>query len=103
MPMRVQVFDVIETLPDLQALDPAFEAVFGDRGVREEWFQQMLQSAFVSTVTNAYRDFSVLGRGALAMTAVRRGVKLSQVDQHRILSTLRQLPPHPDVTHCHSR
>ncbi len=42
MRMRVLVFDVIETLLDLQALDPAFEAVFGDRGVRREWFQQML-------------------------------------------------------------
>jgi len=46
--MRVLAFDVIETLLDLRALDPTFEAVFGDRGVRQEWFQQMLQSAFVS-------------------------------------------------------
>jgi 2-haloacid dehalogenase len=103
MRMRVQVFDVIETLLDLQALDPAFEAVFGDRGVRQEWFQQMLQSAFVSTVTNAYRDFTVLGRGALAMTAERRGVQLSQDDQQRILGTVRQLPPHPDVIEGLSR
>jgi 2-haloacid dehalogenase len=101
--VRVLVFDVIETLLDLQALDPAFEALFGDRGVRREWFQQMLQSAFVSTVTGAYRDFTVLGRGALAMTAERRGVQLSQEDQQRILGTLRQLPPHPDVIEGLSR
>ena len=101
--MRVLLFDVIETLLDLQALDPAFEAVFGDRGVRQEWFQQMLQSAFVSTVTNAYRDFSVLGRGALTMTAERRGVQLSQDQQQRILGTLRQLPSHPDVVEGLSR
>jgi len=103
MRMRVQVFDVIETLLDLQALDPAFEAVFGDRGVRKEWFQQMLQSAFVSTVTIAYRDFTVLGRGALAMTAARHGVQLSQDDQQRILGTVRELPPHPDVIEGLSR
>ena len=95
--MRVLVFDVIETLLDLQALDPEFEAVFGDRSVRQEWFQQMLQSAFVSTVTNAYRDYTVLGRGALAMTAERRRVQVSQDNQQRLLGTLRQLPPHPDV------
>ena len=95
--MRVLAFDVIETLLDLQALDPTFEAVFGERGVRQEWFQQMLQSAFVSTVTDAYRDFGQLGRGALEMTAKRRGVELSPDDQQRILSTMRQLPPHPDV------
>jgi hypothetical protein len=27
----------------MQTLDPALEAVFRDRGVRQPWFQQMLQ------------------------------------------------------------
>ena len=95
--MRVLVFDVIETLLDLQALDPAFESVFGDRGVRQQWFQQMLQSALVSTVTGGYRDFTQLGRAALEMTAKRRGVELSPDQQQRILGMVRKLPPHPDV------
>ena len=95
--MGVLVFDVIETLLDVQALDPAFESAFGDRGVRQQCFQQMLQSAFVSTVTSAYRDFSELGRAALQMTAKRRGVDLSPEQQQKILGTIRQLPPHPDV------
>ena len=95
--MRVLVFDVIDTLLDLRALDPAFEAAFGDAGVRQHWFQQLLQSALVSTVTDAYRDFSQLGRAALEMTARRRGVELSSDDQQRILGTVRQLPAHPDV------
>jgi len=101
--MRVLVFDVIETLLDLQTLDPAFELVFGDRSVRQQWFQQMLQSAFVSTVTDTYRDFSQLGRAALEMTAKRHGLELSQDDQQRILGTIRQLPPHPDVIEGLSR
>ena len=101
--MRVLVFDVIETLLDTQALDPAFESVFGDRSVRQQWFQQMLQSAFVSTVTNAYRDFSQLGRAALEMTAKRRGVELSPEQQQQILGMIRQLPPHPDVVDGLSR
>jgi 2-haloacid dehalogenase len=95
--MRVLVFDVIETLLDLRALDPAFEAVFGDPAVRQQWFQQMLQSALVATVTDAYHDFTQLGRAALQMTAGRRGVELSPEDQQRILGTVRKLPAHPDV------
>ena len=95
--MRVLVFDVIETLLDLRALDPAFAAAFGDAGVRQQWFQQMLQSALVSTVTDSYRDFTQLGRAALEMTARRRGVELSPDDQQRILGTIRRLPAHPDV------
>ena len=101
--MRVLVFDVIETLLDLRALDPAFQAVFGDPGVRQQWFQQLLQSAFVSTVTDTYRDFSQLGRAALEMTAKRHGVELSEDDQRRILGTIRELPPHPDVTESLTR
>src|ERR671935_291330 len=90
--MRVVVFDVIETLLDLRALDPAFAAVFGDAGVRQQWFQQMLQSALVSIVTDSYRDFTLLGRAALEMTARRRGVALSPDQQQRILGTVRKLP-----------
>ena len=70
---RVCVFDVNETLLDLSALDPHFARVFGDAAARAEWFTQLLQSALVATVTEAYADFSSIGRAALEMTAARRG------------------------------
>ena len=94
---RVCVFDVNETLLDLAALDPHFERVFGDAAVRQEWFGQMIQSALVSTVTGAYSDFGAIGGAALKMTAERHGVKLSEEDQQSILTTVPQLPPHPEV------
>jgi 2-haloacid dehalogenase len=95
--MRVLVFDVIETLLDLQVMDPAFEGVFGEPGVRQEWFQQMLQSALVATVTGVYRDFGQVGRAALEMTTRRHRIELSEADQQRLLGNIRRLPPHPDV------
>jgi 2-haloacid dehalogenase len=49
----VQVFDVNETLLDLAAMDPHFERIFGDPGVRVAWFTQMIQSALVATITEA--------------------------------------------------
>jgi 2-haloacid dehalogenase len=94
---RVCVFDVNETLLDLQALDPHFERVFGDASVRGEWFGQMIQSALVSIVTDAYSDFGSIGGAALQMTAERHGVELSDEDQQSILTTVPQLPPHPEV------
>jgi 2-haloacid dehalogenase len=94
---RVIVFDVNETLLDLRGLDPAFERAFGDKSVRQQWFQQLLSSAMVSIITDAYSDFGTLGKAALEMTAERRGVHLSQDDQQRILGTMRELPPHPEV------
>lgn len=94
---RIVVFDVNETLLDLRALDPHFQRVFGDFGVRAQWFGQVLQSALVVTMTDNYVDFAKVGRSALEMTAARRGVKLKSEDVETILGGMRQLPPHPEV------
>ncbi len=94
---RVCVFDVIETMLDLRALDPHFQRIFGDAAARQEWFQQLLQSALVATVTNAYTDFGAIGKAALNMTAERRSMKLGDDDRQQILGAVRHLPPHPDV------
>ncbi|GHO99615.1 haloacid dehalogenase [Reticulibacter mediterranei] len=95
---RIYVFDVNETLLDLHALDPLFAETFGDASARREWFAQMLQLAFVSTITNEYRDFGTLGAAALEMLAGRRGVSLSRERQANLLGGLRRLPPHPEVS-----
>ncbi len=94
---RVLVFDVNETLLDVGALDPIFTRMFGDASVRREWFGQMLQSAFVSTITHTYRDFGALGMAALAMVTDRHGVTLSDEDRIALRDGMRQLPPHPEV------
>jgi 2-haloacid dehalogenase len=94
---RVCVFDVNETLLDLGALDPHFERVYGDAGVRRSWFLQLLQSALVATVTGVYSDFGTIGAAALEMVAEREGVYLSEEDKQEILGGMRELPPHPEV------
>jgi 2-haloacid dehalogenase len=94
---RVCVFDVNETLLDLGALDPHFERAFGDAAVRRAWFSQLLQSAFLATITGAYSDFGTIGGAALEMVAERQGVDLSDEDKQEILGGMRELPPHPEV------
>ena len=94
---RVCVFDVNETLLDLSALDPHFERAFGDAAVRGAWFSQLLQSAFVATITDSYSDFGTIGSAALEMVAERQGVDLSEEDRQKILGGMRELPPHPEV------
>ena len=64
---RVIVFDVNETLLDLKALDVHFERVFRASGVRQEWFKQVLQSALLTTILDAYSDFGAVGAAALEM------------------------------------
>ncbi len=90
---RVIAFDVNETLLDLAALDPLFERAFGSAAVREQWFGQMLQLAFVGGLTDRYVDFSTAQRAALEMLSERHGVEPDEA----ILSGMRTLPPHPDV------
>ncbi len=94
---RVIVFDVIETLLDLSALDEHFQRVFHDAVARQQWFVQMLQSAFVATITHTFADFGSLGRAALDMVAARRHFTLSDEQRQKILGAVRTLPPHPDV------
>ena|SRR5258706_11371 len=96
---RICVFDVNETLLDLRALDPQFARVFGDAGVRQTWFAQLLQNAFVTTITGPYRDFGTLGAAALDMVAARRGMSIPPEEKQAILGGMRQLPPHPDTRH----
>jgi 2-haloacid dehalogenase len=94
---RVQLFDVNETLLDLAAMDPHFQRIFGDAGVRVTWFNQMIQSALVATVTSAYRPFGAHAMAALEMTAEQAGIQLANGDRETIAAQLRQLPAHPEV------
>jgi 2-haloacid dehalogenase len=94
---RVQVFDVNETLLDLAGLDPLFERVFGDAGLRRVWFQQLIQSALVATITGVYHQFGAVGMAALAMTAEQAGVELRAEDRDAIAAGMRRLPAHPEV------
>jgi 2-haloacid dehalogenase len=94
---RVLVFDVNETLLDLRALDPVFERAFGSAALREQWFAQMLQLAFVGGLTGRYVDFSSAQRAALEMLAERRGVELDAAVADEVAATMRSLPPHDDV------
>lgn len=100
---RVIVFDVNETLLDVGALDPLFGRIFGDEGVRQAWFGQMLQSAFVSTIVDSYRDFGTLAMGALSMMAEQHGVTVADADRQELGATMRALPPHPEVREAMGR
>lgn len=94
---RVIVFDVIETMLDVSALEPHFERAFGDRRVLREWFSQLLLYSEVVTIAGPYFEFSRLADAALDMTAQSHQITLSSDDKERILQSMLSLPPHADV------
>jgi len=94
---KLIVFDVNETLLDLQALDPHFERVFGNASVRTSWFATVLRNSLVATITGKYDDFGKIAGASLDMTAQQNNVDLSDKDRAAILGSIRTLPAHVDV------
>jgi len=94
---RILVFDVIQTMLDLNALRPHFARAFGDDKALDEWFSLLLQYSLVVTVADAYADFGTLGRAVLEMLAKTRRIQISPEDTARILQGMLTLPPHPEV------
>lgn len=93
----VIVFDVNETLLDLRALRPAFEAALGTAEAMGEWFARMLHGSLVANHVGVYRPFGDIGVDALVALANKRGVELSRGDAAGVVAGMRSLPPHPDV------
>jgi 2-haloacid dehalogenase len=93
----VLVFDVNETLTDIESLTPMFERIFGDRRAMREWFGQALTYSMAATMSGNYVDFSTLGQGALRMLASIHHVNLTDDDERELKEAMLTLPPHPDV------
>jgi 2-haloacid dehalogenase len=94
---RILVFDVNETMLDINALAPHFARAFGEGQVMREWFSTLLLYSNVASLAGLYSDFGTIAGAALDMIAAARGVRLSPDDRDRILTATRSLPAHPDV------
>lgn len=91
------IFDVNETLLDIETLMPAFEDLFGAGQVLREWFAQLITYSMTATLAGSYVDFFTLGRGVLEMVGAVHGVHVTDDDWRRVGEALRSMPAHPDV------
>lgn len=91
------VFDVNETLLDVQALAPRFDVLFGDHTLLSPWFGQMLRNSLVATTTAVYRPFDEQGTDALVTVAARSGIDITWSEAATVVAGMGELPPHPDV------
>ncbi len=99
MPSRpsVLVFDVNETLIDIESLGPHFERMFGDRRVLREWFGQLVMYSMTITLADNYVDFFSLGQAVLRMTADLHHVEITNDDVRALSAGMQTMPAHPDV------
>jgi 2-haloacid dehalogenase len=97
MSPSVLVFDVNETLIDIDAMTPLFAQIFGDPRAMREWFAQLVTYSMTTAISHHYVDFFTLGQAALRMLADIHGVHITDDDLHRIRDAMLTMPAHPDV------
>jgi 2-haloacid dehalogenase len=93
----VLVFDVNETLIDIESLSVQFDEIFGDAGVLREWFGQLVMYSMTATLSGCYVDFFTLGRAVLGMVGDIHGVKITDFDLDAIAVGMQTMPAHPEV------
>lgn len=91
------VFDVNETLLDIDTLTPLFTRVFGKQRVLREWFAQLVLYSQTMTLSGLYTPFGELGVGALQMVADIRQVTLTDADINEFKERMSALPAHSDA------
>lgn len=91
------VFDVNETLLDIDTLAPLFARLFGDDKILREWFAQLVLYSQTMTLSGLYTPFGELGVGALQMTADIHQVTLTDDDINEFKQRMADMPAHPDA------
>jgi 2-haloacid dehalogenase len=98
MPERpVVVFDVNETLLNLDAIRPVFDRVFDDPGAMRLWFANLITYSEALTLSGVYVPFTDIGGAVLRMLAATRDVTISDADAAELTERFATMPPHPEV------
>jgi 2-haloacid dehalogenase len=95
--LPVLVFDVNETLLDLDALTPHFDRLFGRSRVMREWFAQLILYSQAITLTEEYVPFGDLGAAVLRMMGATEGIHVPDGEIQTIKEAIATLPAHPEV------
>ena len=98
MPERpIIVFDVNETLLDLEAIRPFFDRVFDDPAAMRLWFAGLITYSEALTLSGVYVPFTDIGGAVLRMLAATRGLTISAADAAELTDRFAAMPPHPEV------
>jgi 2-haloacid dehalogenase len=91
------VFDVNETLLDLDALRPAFDRIFNDPAALRLWFAGLITYSEALTLSGVYVPFTDIGAAVLRMLAATRGIAITDADGAELTDRFATMPPHPEV------
>src|SRR5215467_7698634 len=91
------VFDVNETLLDLETMEPTFQRVFGDKSAMRLWFANFIMYSAALTVAGCYVPFTEIGAAVMKMLADTRGIKIDDKDKKELTERFSTMPPHREV------
>jgi 2-haloacid dehalogenase len=91
------MFDVNETLLDIEFIAPLFQRLFGDKKVLREWFAQLILYSDAVTLSGPYATFFTLGQGILKMLGTIHHVSVRESDVDELRTRMLTMPAHPDV------
>jgi 2-haloacid dehalogenase len=99
------VFDVNETLLDLEAIRPVFDRIFDDPAAMRLWFADLIAYSEALTLAGVYVPFTDIGAAVLRMLAATRGITVSDADgaeltdRFSVDETVRRHKPAPEAHH----
>jgi 2-haloacid dehalogenase len=96
-PPSLLVFDVNETLLDIEVLAPHFTRIFGDASVLRTWFGELVMYSMTLTLAGYYTDFFTLGQAVLTMIADIRHIEITNRERQDLVDAMRTVPAHPDA------
>jgi 2-haloacid dehalogenase len=91
------VFDVNETLLDLETMEPTFERIFADKSAMRLWFANFIMYSAALTVAGCYVPFTDIGAAVMKMLADARGIRIGEADKRELTEKFSTMPPHPEV------
>jgi 2-haloacid dehalogenase len=103
MPKPVLVFDVNETLLDIDVLNPIFDRIFGVPGKMREWFAQLILYSQSVSLAGRYAPFGALGVGVLRMLGAIHSIPIRDGDIDALRTALGSLPVHAEVPNALAR
>jgi 2-haloacid dehalogenase len=93
----VLIFDVNETLIDVESMNGLFERIFGDKRVLREWFGHLVMYSMTITLSGLYKDFWDLGQGLFRMLGAIHNIEIKDDDVAALKLGMMTMPAHPDV------
>ena len=87
------VFDVNETLLDLETMEPTFARIFNDKSAMRLWFANLILYSAALTVAGSYVPFTDIGGAVMKMMADTKGIKVTDADKKELTDKFSTMPP----------